>query len=153
MAEINAVPKGLTSVIAQLTVPNASEAIEFYKKIFNAEVVDKAMDESGKKVMHATLRINDTSFFCNDAFPEWGGDPASAATLWLYADDADFIFTRAVEAGCTVLMPMTDQFWGDRSGTVKDRFGIKWNIAKHVKDMTAEEQRKAGEAFMKGAKK
>ena len=57
------------------------------------------------------------------------------------------------EAGATVLMPMTDQFWGDRSGTVEDRFGIKWNIAKHIKDMTADEQRKAGEEFMKKGKK
>ncbi len=151
MANVKAVPEGLHTLTAQLIVDGAAEAIELYKKAFGAEERGRALDPSGKKVWHSELRIGDTSFFVNDAMPEMGG-PAHPTDLWLYTEKADELFKRATEAGLSVVMPMTDQFWGDRTGTLKDKWGNKWMVGKHVKDMTEAEMKKAGEEFAKNFK-
>jgi uncharacterized glyoxalase superfamily protein PhnB len=140
------IPEGLHTLTPQLTVDGAAEAIEFYKKAFGAEERSRAPDPSGKKVWHAELRIGTSAFFINDAFPDMGGG-AHPTALWLYSADADALFKRASDAGAKVLMPMMDMFWGDRTGTVQDKWGNKWTIGKRVKDMTPEEMKKAGEAF------
>ena len=85
-------------------------------------------------VLHSMLRIGDTNLMLADAFPgtwERGPDGASTAGLWIYVEDCDALFKRAVDAGCEVLMPMEDAFWGDRHGKVKDPFGHCWAIASH----------------------
>jgi PhnB protein len=145
MASVQPVPKGLRTLTPQLTVEGAAEAIELYKKAFGAEEVSRAMAPDGKKIWHAEVRIGDSVFFIYDKIPEMG--PAYPADLWIYTDNADAMFSRAAEAGLEVVMPMADQFWGDRMGALKDRWGNHWSVGQHVKDLTPEEMRKAGEDY------
>lgn len=146
MAKVKPIPQGLHTLTPQLTLDGASAAIDFFRRAFGAEEVDRAPDPSGKKIWHAMLRIGDSAVFVNDTFPEMGGT-ANKVSLWLYCDDVDAVYKRAVDAGATPGMPPTDMFWGDRTGHVVDRWGNTWHIATHVKDMTPEEMRKAGEEF------
>ena len=142
------IPEGLHSVTAQMNVEGASEAIEFYKKAFGAEVVHVAMDPSGKKIWHGAIRIGDSQIFINDVFPEMG-NKASISNFWLYGDDVDARWKRALDAGCKVGMPLADMFWGDRLGSVTDQWGNRWNLAQHVKDMSPAEMQAAQDAFVK----
>jgi PhnB protein len=144
---VSPIPKGYHTVTAQLAIDGADKAIEFYRKAFGAEVVDQAKDPSGLKVWHASLKIGDSMLFVNDVFPDMGGTP-SHSNLWLYVNDVDAAFKRAVDAGATATMPPADMFWGDRLGQVTDPFGQKWALATHQKDMTPEEQKQAAEAFI-----
>jgi uncharacterized glyoxalase superfamily protein PhnB len=130
----------------QLAMDGCDQAIDWYKKAFGAELLSRAPDPSGKKVWHASMRIGTSVFFLNDVFPEMGGG-AQTASLWLYTDNVDQWFKRATDAGAKVTMPMADMFWGDRMGAITDPFGNKWNLTQHVKDMTPDEMKKAGEAF------
>jgi len=140
-----AIPEGLHSVTPQLTIDGCAEAIEFYKKAFGAVEVQRAPDPSGKKVWHAQINIGDSAIFVNDTFPDMGSGPGPAS-LWLYSDNVDAAFKRAVDAGVTVKMPLADMFWGDRMGSVVDRWGNRWTLAQHVKDMSPAEMRAAGAA-------
>ncbi|NUQ75938.1 MAG: VOC family protein, partial [Polyangiaceae bacterium] len=132
----------------------ADQAIEFYKKAFGAEELDRATDPSGQKIWHAAIRIGDSIVFVNDVFPDMGGSQ-SQSSMWLYVPDVDAAFKRAVDAGAAVRMPPADMFWGDRMGAVSDPFGQKWTLATHIKDMTPEEMKAAQDAMvakMKGGK-
>jgi uncharacterized glyoxalase superfamily protein PhnB len=149
---VKPVPAGFHTITAQLSVERAAEAIAFYEKALGAEVVDKALDPSGKKIWHAALRIGDSMIFVNDVFPEMGGSEARSSQ-WLYVADCDAAFKRAVDAGAKPLMPPADMFWGDRMGHVADPFGQKWTIATHIKDMTPEEMKKAEADFIAKAGK
>ncbi len=149
------IPKGYHTITCHLSIDGAQKAIDFYKRAFGAEVVDQAADPSGTKVWHAALRVGDSMLFVNDVFPDMGGS-ASHSSMWLYVQDVDASFKRAVDAGAKALQPPADMFWGDRMGHVKDPFGQSWTLATHVKDMTPEEQKKAADAFvaqMKGDKR
>jgi uncharacterized glyoxalase superfamily protein PhnB len=141
------VPDGLRTITAQLTVDGAAEAIEFYKRAFGAEEITRAPDPSGKKIWHAMVRIGDSMVFVNDAFPDMGGG-ARTAHLWLYTDGVDNLWKRATEAGCQVKMPLADMFWGDRVGSVVDKWGNQWMLAQHVKDMTPAEMKQAQDQFV-----
>lgn len=147
------VPNGYHTITAQLSIDGADKAIDFYQRAFGAEVVDRALDPSGTKIWHAALRIGDSMLFVNDIFPGMGDGSPSKSALWLYVNDADAWFKRAVDAGAQPLMPPMDMFWGDRMGQVADPFGQKWTIATHVKDMTPEEMKAAQDAFVAGMKK
>ncbi len=152
MAKISPIPQGLHTLTPQLTVDGAAEAIAFYQRAFGAEERSRAPDPSGTKVWHAELRVGSSSFFINDPFPDMGG-VAHRTELWLYTENADALFKRAVAAGATVVMAMQDQFWGDRTGTLSDRWGNRWTVATRVKDLTPEEMKKAGDAFVAAMKK
>jgi uncharacterized glyoxalase superfamily protein PhnB len=152
MAKVKAVPEGMHTLTTQLAVDGASEAIEFYKRAFGAEELSRAPDPSGKKVWHSSLRIGSSVLFVNDVFPDMGGS-AEKAHLWLYIDNVDAAWKRAVDAGCTVRMPLADMFWGDRIGTVHDRWGNQWSLAQHIQDLTPEEMKKAQDAFVAQMKK
>jgi uncharacterized glyoxalase superfamily protein PhnB len=147
-----AIPEGLRTITPQIAVEGCADAIEFWKKAFGAEEVMRAPDPSGKKVWHAHLRIGDSAFFCNDVFPEMGAR-AVPASLWIYLDGVDKAWKRAVDAGCKVTMPIADMFWGDRMGTVTDKWGIQWTIAQHMKDLTPEQIQKAQDEFVKSMPK
>jgi len=76
----------------------------------------------------------------------YGGSPVS---FYIYVEDCDTAFKKAIAAGGKEVYPVNDMFWGDRLGAIEDPFGYKWSIATHTKDLTPEETRKAGEAWMK----
>jgi PhnB protein len=149
---VSPIPKGYHTITAQLSIDGADKAIEFYQKAFGAEVVDKAPDPSGKKIWHASLRVGDSMLFVNDVFPDMGGSP-SHSSLWLYVQDVDASFKRAVAAGAKGKNAPMDMFWGDRMAHVIDPFGQEWALATRIKDMTPEETKKAAEAFIASMKK
>jgi PhnB protein len=126
-----AVVRPTNGVTPYLMVRGASEAAEFYKRAFGAEEVVRTPTESGDKLIHCHLRINNADVMMADEFPEYGsgldGGP-NGVMLHLDVDDADAWFARAVEAGAAVAMPVGDGFWGDRYGQVRDPFGHTWSI-------------------------
>src|SRR5258706_2892383 len=147
----HAVPEGHHTVTPQLTLDNAVQAIDWYKKAFGMEEVARAVGPDGK-VMHAELRIGDSRIMMNDAMmggkgPKTiGGSPMS---LWIYVEDCDALFNRAVGAGAEVRMAVADQFWGDRTGNLTDPHGYSWTIATHKEDLTPEEIKQRQDEFMK----
>ena len=149
-----AVPEGFHTVTPQLTLDNAAQTIEWYKKALGAEERSRAIGPDGK-VMHAELRIGNSIIMVNDVMmgkgpKAYGGSPAS---LWLYVDDCDALFNRAVAAGAKAgggpMGQLQDQFWGDRSGTITDPEGYQWTIATHKEDLTPEEIRQRQDEFFK----
>jgi uncharacterized glyoxalase superfamily protein PhnB len=152
MAKVRAVPEGLHTVTPQLTVDGAAEAIDFYKRAFGAEEVTRAPDPSGKKIWHCEIRVAGSAVFVNDSFAEMGAT-AQPASLWIYGEDVDARWKRAVDAGCTIKMPLMDQFWGDRMGVCVDEWNISWCLAQRVKELTPEEIKKAEQAFIASMKK
>ena len=136
------VPEGYHTVTAVLTLDNAAEAIEWYKKALGAVETGRFNGPDGK-VMHAELRIGDSLIMLHDAMMGGKGPKAlggSPASLWIYVEDADQLFNRAVAAGGKVfdgpMGKMQDQFWGDRCGSVTDPHGYSWTIATHTEDLT-----------------
>ncbi len=149
------IPEGFHTVTAMLTLDNAAEAIDWYKQALGAEEKGRATGPDGK-IMHAELRIGDSRIMVHDAMMGGKGPKAmggSPAALWVYVEDCDALFNRAVSAGAQVLPgPMgqlQDQFWGDRSGTFKDPHGYSWTIATHKEDLTPQEIQVRQDAFMK----
>jgi PhnB protein len=151
----NPIPAGHHTVTPQLTLDNAAQAIEWYKQALGAEEKGRAVGPDGK-IMHAEIQIGDSRIMLNDAMMGGRGPQAmggSPASLWLYVEDCDALFNRAVAAGGQVahgaMGNMQDQFWGDRCGTIKDPQGYTWTIATHKEDLTPEEMQQRQDAFMK----
>ena len=149
-----AVPEGHHTVTPQLTLDNAARAIDWYKKALGAEEVSRAVGPDGK-ILHAEVRIGDSPIMLNDVMGgkgpgAFGGSPAS---LWIYVEDADALFNRAVAAGAKVhpgpMGRMADQFWGDRCGVFTDPEGYTWTIATRKEDLSPEEMKKRQEEWMK----
>ena len=138
---VKRVPDGVHRVTPHLVVRDAAAMIEFYKKAFGAVEKGRAPGPDGKSILHAELRVGDSAIFLNDEYPEFGAlSPLSLkgtpVTVHLFVEDADKQFQQALAAGATVVMPLADQFWGDRYGIVKDPSGHQWSIAHHVEDLT-----------------
>jgi PhnB protein len=145
-----AVPDGYHTLTPQLTLDNAAQAIDWYKSALGAEEVSRSVGPDGK-IMHAELKIGNSRFMVNDVMMgskgphAFGGSPAS---LWLYVENSDALYNRAVGAGAKVQMPIADQFWGDRGGAVTDPAGYTWWIATRKEDLTQTEmQQRAAEFF------
>ena len=136
MTDTHARP-ALPGVMPYLTVKGGKAAVEFYARAFGAVEFGRQPADDGERLLNSHLGINGGSIMLSDDFPEMrgGGDtPApTGVTLHLHVDDADAWFTRAVEAGCTVKMPLADQFWGDRYGQVQDPFGHSWSIGAPIR--------------------
>ncbi len=145
------VPEGLSSLTTQLWFNgNCREAIEFYKKALGAKVAGGIDVMPDGRVMHARLKIGDSNVFCADTMGSEhskGPEHYVTASFYLYVKDCDAVFNRAKDAGCEVLMPLEDMFWGDRSGELKDPFGHIWDIATNKLVLSPEEMKKAGEEW------
>lgn len=144
------IPAGLSTVTPYLILSDTRKAVEFYKTAFGAEI-RMVMPGPDGRVMHAEIKIGNSIIFLGDEYkemdvlsPESRGGATSS--LMLYVEDVDSAFNRAVEAGCSVKMPVSDQFWGDRFGAVTDPFGHRWSLSTHVEDVTPEEIKKRLEA-------
>jgi PhnB protein len=145
------IPDGMHTVTPHLVCAGAAAAIEFYKKAFGAVETARIPGPNGK-LMHAAVRIGDSTVMLADEMPEFGalGPKAlkgSSVTIHLYVDDADAFAARAVGAGATVKMPVSEMFWGDRYGQVEDPFGHRWSIATHVRDVDPAAMQKAMQAM------
>lgn len=145
-AGVRGVPPGMHAVVPVLTIRGAAAAIDFYKSVLGAKEIARSADPSGT-IWHAALRFGDAHVYISDEMPG-AGVSARPAQIWLYTADADRIFERAAAAGCRVIMPIADQFWGERMGKLVDKWDIEWSIAKHQTTLTPRQKKKAAEAFM-----
>ena len=142
---VRAIPEGMHSITPHLLVDGAAKAIEFYKDVFGAELVRPTSTTPDGKVMHAHLKIGDSHLMMADyAFPRPGmGSPQSLGgtpvVLTLYVPDVDATWKKATDAGAKPLVPLANQFWGDRYGIVQDPFGHMWALATHIEDLTQKE--------------
>lgn len=137
-----------------LVCAGAADAIAFYARAFGAEELMRLPGPNGK-IMHASVRINGRVVMLVDENPAFGmlGPKAlggTPVTMHLKVDDADAWARRAVAAGATSMMPVSDQFWGDRYGMVADPFGHRWALATTIRTMTVDEMRRAAAAAMPG---
>jgi PhnB protein len=151
----SAIPEGHHTVTPQLTLDNAVQAIEWYKKALGAEEMSRAVGPDGM-IMHAEVRIGDSRIMLNDAMMGGKGPKAmggSPASLWVYVENCDALFDRAVAAGAQVppgpMGQVADQFWGDRCGTFTDPHGYRWTIATHKEDLTPQEMQQRQADWMK----
>jgi uncharacterized glyoxalase superfamily protein PhnB len=145
-------PAGYHTVTPSLVCRDAAAAIDFYKRAFGAEEVDRMAGPDGK-VMHAEIRIGDSVVMLGEESPEWGAlSPFStngnSGSLHIYVDDADATFERALREGATVKHPLDDAFWGDRYGKITDPFGHDWGIATRIREVSREEMQQAADAWM-----
>ncbi|HTI49939.1 MAG TPA: VOC family protein [Planctomycetaceae bacterium] len=149
------IPDGCHSVIPHLVVKDGASAIEFYKQAFGATELGRLAGPDGKSLLHAELRIGGGRvYLCDEPPRSTSKAPAAGSgtsvTLHVYVADVDAAFARAVQAGATVVMPVTDLFWGDRYGKLRDPFGHEWSLASHIEDVPPEEMpARAQEAFQK----
>jgi len=142
MANAKPIPAGYHSVTPYLIIDGAADAIDYYKKAFDATELFR-MEHQGK-IGHAELKIGDSPIMLADEQPALGyraptalgGTPVS---LMIYVEDVDTIYKQAIAAGGKELKPLQDQFYGDRSGTFTDPYGHVWTVATHKEDVTPEE--------------
>jgi len=150
--KVNYIPKGFHTATPYLIAKDAASAIEFYKKAFGASEIERITDETGA-VRHGEFQIGDSRFMITDEHPDYpawqsplsrGGSPVH---IYLYVEDVDAAFKQAISCGATELLPVKDQFYGDRSGGVTDPFGHIWYIATHIEEVSEEEiKKRAAEA-------
>jgi uncharacterized glyoxalase superfamily protein PhnB len=134
------------TVTPHLICAGASDAIEFYKKAFNAVEMMRLPGPDGK-LMHACIRIGNSNVMLVDESPAWNalgpkslkGSPVTAV------EDVDAVVKSAVAAGATITMAVQDMFWGDRYGVLQDPFGHNWSVATHVRDVSPEEIQQAAQ--------
>ena len=144
---VQPIPDGMHTVTPHLVCAGAADAIEFYKKAFNAVELGRVPGPQGK-LLHALIRIGDSVVMLVDEFPDWKAFgpkslKGSPVTIHLYVPDVESSFKQAVAAGAKIAMPLEDMFWGDRYGKLEDPFGHHWSVATHVRDVKPEELREA----------
>ncbi len=150
-----AIPSGHHTITPVLTLDNTAQAIDWYEKAFGASEVNRSTGPDGR-VMHAEIQIGDSRVMLGDPMNggrsprSLGGSPAA---LWIYVENCDALFERALAAGARVAGGdtgrMNDQFWGDRSGTLTDPFGYTWSIATRKEDLSREELEQRQAAWVK----
>lgn len=152
---VKPIPDGYHTVTPSFTFKDSKKALEFYKKAFNAEVLALFPSPTGQGVMHATMKIGNSILMMGDEMPSNEDCGKSAETvgsspisLYIYVPDVDTTFKQAIAAGGVVTMAVSDAFWGDRTGMIKDPFGYSWMIATHKQDLTEEQVQKGAEEFM-----
>lgn len=144
-AEVRAIPEGYHTVTPYLIVEGASKLIDFLKQAFDAQEVERMAMPDGS-IRHAEVRIGDSMIMMGEAGGDWKPMPAS---MYLYVEDTDAMYRRALQAGATSLMEPEDQFYGDRNAGVKDPVGNIWWIATHKEDVAPEEIKKRAAARRK----
>jgi len=152
--KVKPIPEGYHTVTPYLTVRDAAQAIGFYKRVFTAKELMRMPGPDGKSIGHAELRIGDSVVMLSDEVPGMSTCRAptslggTTVALFLYVPNVDATFKRAVDAGCKVLRPLADMFWGDRYGQLEDPFGNQWALATHKEDVTPREMKRRAQAWM-----
>jgi PhnB protein len=144
---VKPIPDGFHSVTPYLTVKNGAAAIEFYKRAFGATERFRMCGADGKSIGHAEITIGNSIVMLADESPQAGNKSpqtlgATPVSLLIYVEDVDSAYKRAVEAGATVLRPVQNQFYGERSGCLTDPFGHMWTLMTHIEDVSPEELNK-----------
>ncbi len=146
---VKPIPEGYHTVTPYLTVQGAAKLIDFLKKAFGAETVHEPHKLPDGKIMHAEVKIGDSRVMLSDATEQM---PATQTSLYLYVNDVDGVYKRAIAAGGTSTIEPMDQFYGDRSGGLKDPFGNRWWVATHKEDVPASELEKRFKTFIEQQK-
>src|SRR5438270_14032728 len=151
------VPRGYLTATPYLIIKDAASAIDFYKQAFKAKVM-LCLSEPTGKIGHAEIQIGDSRIMLADEYPEmnfrspqaFGGTPVAIS---LYMQDVDRVVKKAIAGGAKVLRPVTDQFYGDRSGSLEDPVGHVWHVATHKEDIPMKELKKRAAAMAASAEK
>ena len=149
---VKPIPEGYYTITPYLEVEDAESEIDFYGRAFGAKERTRMQGPDGK-IAHAELEIGDSVLMLSDPFPQFvtrnpkelGG---TSVGIFMYVENVDEVYRRAIDAGATSTMEPEDQFWGDRYGSVTDPFGHAWQLATHVEDVPAEEMAERAKAAM-----
>ncbi|MEQ8786474.1 MAG: VOC family protein [Pirellulaceae bacterium] len=147
-------PCRIDQVYPYLRMRDATAAIEFYKRVFGAEEIFR-LTEPGGRIGHAELQFGPVVVMVSDEYPEMGilGPPSPGGGglgIHLHVDDVDSLTQRAVDAGATLTMAPTDQFYGERSAKIVDPFGHEWMLGQHLEDVSPEEMQRRFSAMFPG---
>jgi PhnB protein len=147
---VKPIPDNFHSITPNLICRNVAQAIDFYKKAFGATERVRMPGPDGK-IVHAELKIGDSILFLGEPMTKTVAAPEPGAvnpmSIYLYVEDVDAVFNRAVAAGARVDMPLQDMFWGDRSGRITDPYGHQWGLATHKEDVAPEDMKRRQDAF------
>ncbi len=150
-SKVSPVPRGIHTVTPHLVISGAAQALEFYKKAFGAKEARRETLPDGK-VMHAQIKIGDSTVFLADEFP--GSDmksPTSAGTttttMHIYSKNVDKLWQQALDAGAKVAQPLNNQFWGERYGQLTDPYGHRWSVSMQIKMSPKEMEEKRNQAM------
>jgi PhnB protein len=148
---VKPIPENYPRITRYLCIKGAAEAIDFYTKAFGA-TERMRMTEPGGKVGHAELEVAGGLIMLADEYPDIGfrsptSLDGSPVVIHIYVEDVDAFCNQAVAAGATLLKPVANQFYGDRSGQLRDPFGHVWSVATHKEDLTTDEMKKRAAAL------
>jgi uncharacterized glyoxalase superfamily protein PhnB len=145
---VKPIPEGYHTLTPFLVVKGASGFIDFIKKAFDAKEIHRSTSDDGT-IWHAEFKIGDSHLMLSEASGDY---PATPVMLYMYVEDVDSVYKRALSAGGTSLREPTNEFYGDRSGGVKDEFGNQWWLGTHVEDVSPEEMKRREEEWKKKKK-
>lgn len=150
MTKVEARPQGYHTVTPYMAVRDCVAAIDFYRRAFGAEKTMQ-LDMPDAKIAHAEIRIGDSTLMMSEENEAWGNKSpqslgGSPMYLMIYVPDVDAAFQKAIAAGASEVRAVQDQFYGDRSGTLKDPFGFQWTLSTHIEDVSQEEAQRRMEA-------
>ncbi|MGN6184509.1 MAG: VOC family protein [Thermoanaerobaculia bacterium] len=132
---VKPIPEGYRTITPYLTVRDLHRTIEFLKKVFGARVIELHTGPDGKP-RHSEVEIGDSKLMMGQANEKWG---VRTGSMYLYLEDTDGTYQRAIDAGAKSIMEPADQFYGDRNAGVEDEDGNQWWLATHVEDVSPEE--------------
>ena len=152
---VNFIPDGYSSITPYLIVDDGEAALTFYKSVFGAVELMR-IEGPGGKIGHAEIQLGESRVMLASEFPDLGavspttvgGSPVS---LLYYTENVDEVFARALAAGAVEERPVQDQFYGDRSGSLRDPFGHRWSISTHIEDVSPEELERRSNAQMEAS--
>ncbi len=155
MNQVHYIPKGYNSITPYLIIKGAAKAIDYYKNVFGATEIMRMPGPDGR-IGHAELQIGDSRIMLADECPEMGHHSAetigaSPVSLLVYLPDCDQVVAKAVAEGAKILKPVEDQFYGDRSGFIRDPFGHLWGVATHKEDVSPQELEERARKMTKAA--
>ena len=152
-AKVKFIPEGASAVTPYLSVRNAEEMIEFYKRVFGATESMRFNQPDGR-IGHAELKINGAPFMLADEFPEMDflspkslGSKRSPVSIHIYVENVDEVYQKALAGGATSLREPANQFYGDRNAQVRDPSGHCWDLSTHIEDVSSEEMKKRFKAM------
>ena len=146
MNKVSYIPEGYNAVIPALAFKGADAAIKWYVNVFGAKEKMR-FDNPDGTIAHAEITIGDNVIMLAEENPEYNSSPktlkGNSVNICIYLPDVDAVIKKATANGANLIMPVEDQFYGDRSGRIEDPFGYRWIIATHIKDVSEEEMKKA----------
>ncbi len=145
------IPEGYNAVMPALAIKDAASAIKWYQKVFGAieKMLMKSPDDT---IAHGEITIGDIVVMVSEENPQYNKSPktlnGNSVNLCVYVQDVDAVIQKAIDNGATILIPVQDQFYGDRSGRIEDPFGYIWIVSTHIKDVSEEEMKKIMDEMM-----